>query len=66
MGWDTSIDEPNNDNTANTTTNNNTVTNKVGDSTEITHTKPLYEVVADHIQNWKAIGASTVIQEWIT
>ena len=64
-GWDTTLDAHIDKPTTSNSTITDTVSTKVGDSTEIHHTKPLYEVVADHIDSWKAIGTSVVIQEWI-
>ena len=38
----------------------------IQDSVEMQHSKPLYEVVADHIETWKQIGAPQVVLDWIT
>ena len=35
------------------------------DSADIVHQKPLYEVVKERIHNWRAIGASDMILDWI-
>ena len=60
MGWDTNIDTPHPP-----TMDAQPQNALVGDSTDIHHTKPLYETVADKLPIWEQIGASDIVQSWI-
>ena len=59
-GWDCNIDQ-----TTPPLTHPQTADPTVGDSVDITHDKPLYAVVKDHLHNWEAIGAPPHVLSWI-
>ena len=62
MGWDGPLDAQE----AATQTRTPAPHTSIVDSTDIHHTRPLYEVVASKRDTWKQIGASPVVLDWIT